>query len=92
MINKCDCYDKTLREITERYKRKLGDHSGLVSRWGNKAWIPGSRDHSPVNPQIHFSYNRLKKDGTPHARLTTDSLSVLGDYCTFCANDARIFV
>ncbi|WP_417585316.1 hypothetical protein [Nitrincola sp.] len=87
-MGKCNCFDETLEAMKAHIIEKLPE--GVVdfeASWEGHSFILSDRDHVPVNPQINYTYRKIKKDKTPAANLSKGQVKVFCSYCPFCGRE-----
>jgi hypothetical protein len=72
-----------LVKVADKVKEDSPKHVDFGINWKGKVFRFDGSDND-VMLQAEYSMIRLKKDDTPHARRTTETISVAMSYCPFC--------
>ncbi len=82
----CDCFTKLGDDMESRIKTKLPEGASLQSSGWKQSGLFMSGGVMSVNYFIEYnaSYQEIKKDGTPKARLTKQDFPVTFSFCPFC--------
>ena len=87
MNEKCKCYDDMLEKVRAKMHEKgsvPSDSIDIDFRWKDRGYMLSGGDYSPVAPQVEFTFRLAKKGGGYRDNKTKKTISVYGDYCTFC--------
>lgn len=81
----CNCFEETLERVKERVKQKLPkDAEDFEADWQGRAFMLSEGEFAPTNPKIEYSFQPMKKDGTPTKNRRKDTVSILASHCCYC--------
>lgn len=86
----CNCFDETLERVKTHIHDQLKEEvAEFKAEWEGYSFFLDGNDHVPVNPRVAYEYRGFKKNGSPRANMTRDTVSLMARYCPFCGIDTK---
>lgn len=81
----CNCFEDTLARISDHIKPQIpANATDFKIDWQGRAFMLSAGEYAPTNPKLEYSYQPMKKDGTPAKNRRKDTVSIIASHCCFC--------